>query len=123
MVRAELQAGNYHPFVKEFNDVDEALRQLDAFVADANAREGKSVQNEGFADGYSGRSIHTANFGLFTNEQLDALQHRYTYHVGMNIRKDAPAWANLQDRVRQEVQDLVRERKCSYTLGRADTRR
>ena len=118
MVRAELQAGNYHLFVREFrvDDVDEALRQLDAFVADANAREGSTVENRGFPDGYSGRSIRTANFGLFTDDQLDALQHRYTYQVGMNIREDATSWANLQDRVRQEAQLIVRERTTAIRL-------
>ena len=57
------------------------------------------------------------------NDQLDALQHRYDYRVGLNIREDAPAWANLRNRVRQEARQLVRDRTVAIRLdeqARAD---
>ena len=57
------------------------------------------------------------------NDQLDALQHRYDYRVRLNIREDAPAWANLRNRVRQEARQLVRDRTVAIRLdeqARAD---
>lgn len=54
---------------------------------------------------------------------MDALQHRYDYRVGLNIREDAPAWANLRNRVRQEARQLVRDRTVAIRLdeqARAD---
>ena len=97
MVRAELEAGNFDLFINPFNrvNVPPALAQLDIFINDANAREGRTVANGGFPDGFSGRSVRTVNFGLFLDEQLDALQHHYDYRPGVAIREEPAVWANL----------------------------